>query len=222
MTATCRWTTSPTWPSRTRTDRARATDQDCDEGAPQGPFFHAAGERPATPIFRLHGSGAAHIRPPTRAADDASRTSGGAIAQLVERLNGIQEVRGSTPLGSTSIAACFRLQTAAWPAPSGSRPTVCPRRIVALPTVLDGTLRGCRLSGSAASSPLRSSASLSAGHPSGCASAGPFASLKNAATSACSPVWAGSASEKSSRSPASNRSRGRAFSFCVSVNQRAP
>lgn len=28
-------------------------------------------------------------------------TSGGAIAQLVERLNGIQEVRGSTPLGST-------------------------------------------------------------------------------------------------------------------------
>ena len=25
----------------------------------------------------------------------------GAIAQLVERLNGIQEVRGSTPLGST-------------------------------------------------------------------------------------------------------------------------
>ena len=150
MTATCRWTTSPTWPSRTRTDRARATDQDCDEGAPQGPIFHAAGERPATPIFRLHGSGAAHIRPPTRAADDASRTSGGAIAQLVERLNGIQEVRGSTPLGSTSIAACFRLQTAAWPAPSGSRPTVCPRRIVALPTVLDGTLRGFRLSGSAA------------------------------------------------------------------------
>ena len=65
-------------------------------------------------------------------------------------LNGIQEVRGSTPLGSTSIAACFRLQTAAWPAPSGSRPTVCPRRIVALPTVLDGTLRGFRLSGSAA------------------------------------------------------------------------
>ena len=111
MTATCRWTTSPTWPSRTRTDRARATDQDCDEGAPQGPFFHAAGERPATPIFRLHGSGAAHIRPPTRAADDASRTSGGAIAQLVERLNGIQEVRGSIPLGST-IRLSLTFQTA--------------------------------------------------------------------------------------------------------------
>ena len=31
-----------------------------------------------------------------------TQTSGGAIAQLVERLNGIQEVRGSTPLGSTS------------------------------------------------------------------------------------------------------------------------
>ncbi len=30
-----------------------------------------------------------------------ARTSGGAIAQLGERLNGIQEVRGSTPLGST-------------------------------------------------------------------------------------------------------------------------
>jgi hypothetical protein len=27
----------------------------------------------------------------------------GAIAQLVERLNGIQEVRGSTPLGSTIL-----------------------------------------------------------------------------------------------------------------------
>ena len=36
-------------------------------------------------------------------------TSGGAIAQLVERLNGIQEVRGSTPLGSTnSILASAR------------------------------------------------------------------------------------------------------------------
>ena len=27
---------------------------------------------------------------------------GGVVAQLVERLNGIQEVRGSTPLGSTT------------------------------------------------------------------------------------------------------------------------
>ena len=31
-------------------------------------------------------------------------TSGGAIAQLVERLNGIQEVRGSIPLGSTKFS----------------------------------------------------------------------------------------------------------------------
>jgi hypothetical protein len=30
-----------------------------------------------------------------------ARTSGGAIAQMGERLNGIQEVRGSIPLGST-------------------------------------------------------------------------------------------------------------------------
>ncbi len=33
--------------------------------------------------------------------DVALRDILGAIAQLVERLNGIQEVRGSTPLGST-------------------------------------------------------------------------------------------------------------------------
>ncbi len=33
---------------------------------------------------------------------DDTDTSG-AIAQLGERLNGIQEVRGSTPLGSTKI-----------------------------------------------------------------------------------------------------------------------
>jgi hypothetical protein len=30
--------------------------------------------------------------------------SSGVLAQLVERLNGIEEVRGSNPLGSTSIA----------------------------------------------------------------------------------------------------------------------
>ena len=38
-----------------------------------------------------------------RTLEQTRQTSGGAIAQLVERLNGIQEVRGSTPLGSTSI-----------------------------------------------------------------------------------------------------------------------
>ncbi len=38
--------------------------------------------------------------PQGRAAQDA-RTGTGAIAQLVERYNGIVEVRGSIPLGST-------------------------------------------------------------------------------------------------------------------------
>ena len=33
----------------------------------------------------------------------------GAIAQLVERLNGIQEVRGSTPLGSTIFSFKIKL-----------------------------------------------------------------------------------------------------------------
>jgi hypothetical protein len=37
---------------------------------------------------------------PAHAGGNA-RTSGGAIAQLGERLNGIQEVSGSIPLGST-------------------------------------------------------------------------------------------------------------------------
>ncbi len=32
-----------------------------------------------------------------------SRTRFGVLAQLVERLNGIEEVRGSNPLGSTSF-----------------------------------------------------------------------------------------------------------------------
>jgi hypothetical protein len=30
----------------------------------------------------------------------------GVLAQLVERLNGIEEVRGSNPLGSTPLANC--------------------------------------------------------------------------------------------------------------------
>ncbi len=33
----------------------------------------------------------------------------GAIAQLGERLNGIQEVRGSTPLGSTKTFSLFEI-----------------------------------------------------------------------------------------------------------------
>ncbi len=33
------------------------------------------------------------------------QTGSGAIAQLVERLNGIQEVSGSTPLSSTNLGA---------------------------------------------------------------------------------------------------------------------
>jgi hypothetical protein len=38
---------------------------------------------------------------PLRGGENAS-ASGGAVAQLGERLNGIQEVGGSTPLGSTT------------------------------------------------------------------------------------------------------------------------
>ena len=149
-----RWTRLPTSPSRTTNERrTRLTGK-----GPSGPFFIALQRLAGRIRHCLHMrdfSACAPLRlplydPPRGRQMLQPETSGGAIAQLVERLNGIQEVRGSTPLGSTSIAACFRLQTAAWPAPSGSRPTVCPRRIVALPTVLDGTLRGFRLSGSAA------------------------------------------------------------------------
>ncbi len=39
----------------------------------------------------------------------------GAIAQLVERLNGIQEVRGSTPLGSTFVAKRVNPQSLLYP-----------------------------------------------------------------------------------------------------------
>ena len=53
-------------------------------------------------FFRLRPSVPPHIDAP-RNGGDAFQTSGGAIAQLVERLNGIQEVRGSTPLGSTKF-----------------------------------------------------------------------------------------------------------------------
>ena len=54
-------------------------------------------------FFGLQPPSSLPIRPPTATAQDAvGWTSGGAIAQLVERLNGIQEVRGSTPLGSTN------------------------------------------------------------------------------------------------------------------------
>ena len=38
-----------------------------------------------------------------RTRSSRHRVPRGAIAQLGERLNGIQEVRGSTPLGSTKI-----------------------------------------------------------------------------------------------------------------------
>ena len=40
------------------------------------------------------------VRGPQKAVE---RDGGGGIAQLVERLNGIQKVRGSIPLGSTSL-----------------------------------------------------------------------------------------------------------------------
>ena len=40
----------------------------------------------------------------------------GVVAQLVERLNGIQEVRGSNPLGSTiqSVFECLSLRICDW------------------------------------------------------------------------------------------------------------
>ncbi len=41
------------------------------------------------------------------------RPSDGVVAQLVERLNGIQEVRGSNPLGST-IRIFFRVVFFGW------------------------------------------------------------------------------------------------------------
>ncbi len=56
---------------------------------------------PASAFFPLAAPADGPYRPYTQRRTDALQTSGGAIAQLVERLNGIQEVRGSTPLGST-------------------------------------------------------------------------------------------------------------------------
>ncbi len=50
-------------------------------------------------------------------------TLAGAVAQLGERLNGIQEVRGSIPLGSTNkIKSLARMQQGAW---NGCLPIVC-------------------------------------------------------------------------------------------------
>ena len=65
----------------------------------EAPRGRATRNSPDTAHFSLAPPDAsAYIAP--HAGGDA-RTSGGAIAQLGERLNGIQEVRGSTPLGST-------------------------------------------------------------------------------------------------------------------------
>lgn len=50
-------------------------------------------------------------------ADACVRTSGGAIAQLGERLNGIQEVSGSIPLGSTKSHKIKALELRATGAP---------------------------------------------------------------------------------------------------------
>ncbi len=48
------------------------------------------------------------IRHSFRTRPSRHRVPRGAIAQLGERLNGIQEVRGSTPLGSTSFRCLFK------------------------------------------------------------------------------------------------------------------
>ena len=54
-----------------------------------------------------------------RGAPESRRTKDGAVAHLVERLNGIQEVRGSTPLSSTIL----RPPAVGWapPGPNGRR-----------------------------------------------------------------------------------------------------
>jgi hypothetical protein len=61
----------------------------------------------ATPVLipsaetSIRGPLVGSVEPTTRSIWSMTTKSDGAIAQLVERLNGIQEVRGSTPLGST-------------------------------------------------------------------------------------------------------------------------
>ncbi len=46
---------------------------------------------------------AKNLAPPIRSVNFTLRVEHGVLAQLVERLNGIEEVRGSNPLGSTSF-----------------------------------------------------------------------------------------------------------------------
>ena len=71
-------------------------------------LFESAVQRyPTSPEFEIEFSSCTPLLcrlydPPREAWKLHCETSGGAIAQLVERLNGIQEVRGSTPLGSTN------------------------------------------------------------------------------------------------------------------------
>lgn len=115
-TATCRWTKSLTSRMTTRTDAS----------ARIRPHFKAFQTRPFRPRFLflqrvkpcpkwkpkkhlcrqnfpLAPRSPAPYTTPHAATNNVLQTSGGAIAQLVERLNGIQEVRGSTPLGSTNV-----------------------------------------------------------------------------------------------------------------------
>ena len=73
------------------------------EGDQAGRFRDLAGSFLKVEIFPLRSFAPPLIRRPTQAAQRAAWTSGGAVAQLVERLNGIQEVRGSIPLGSTKF-----------------------------------------------------------------------------------------------------------------------
>lgn len=80
-------------------------------GAPRRPAGGISGNCTAPPIFRLHPAAPPPIDPTRGGADALRGPHGGAIAQLVERLNGIQEVRGSIPLGST-IRLFMTFQTA--------------------------------------------------------------------------------------------------------------
>src|SRR6266404_1948399 len=59
----------------------------------------------------------------------------GVVAQLVERLNGIQEVRGSNPLGSTIIFYREENKIDAWIRPLPSPSTGKPEPSQPMPTV---------------------------------------------------------------------------------------
>src|SRR5690606_12213416 len=154
MTRMSRWTRSPMSPSPTRTDLP--TPPTTKAPLCGGFSFSASRLRhnlrsgSETAIFPLAPRRDTPYTPPTRAAPDAARTSGGAIAQLVERLNGIQEVRGSTPLGSTNKIKdldrkrhCSPSRILLWGNIRGNTPTP----LIVKPALRGGGLTHTRLKG---------------------------------------------------------------------------